>query len=143
MFPIVCNFIFLHCFSKCGIFLLPNYCLFSSQTCGQICRVWLDQIAHCHVKMSHSLCGHFVTKTPSGILECNLCRYSCDTEVMRTFHLKITLADESAKVFAWCTGQTAAELLQISADEFHELPEVIYELMKCFFSSYVLVSPAT
>lgn len=105
----------------------------------------LDQIAHCHVntKMSHSLCGHFVTKMPSGILECNLCRYNCDTEVVRTFHLKITLADESAKVFAWCTGQTAAELLQISADEFYELPEVIYELMICSFRSHVLVPPAT
>ncbi|KAG7995347.1 hypothetical protein I3843_01G104200 [Carya illinoinensis] len=103
---------------------VSNLCDLSSQTNStQICRVWLDQIAHCHVKMSHSLCGHFVTKTPSGILECNLCRYNCDTEVMRTFHLKITLADESAKVFAWCTGQTAAELLQISADEFSELPE--------------------
>ena len=43
---------------------------------------------------------------------------------MRTFDLKITLADDSAKIFAWCTGQTAAELLQISPDEFCELPEV-------------------
>ncbi|CAL5413031.1 unnamed protein product [Camellia sinensis] len=47
----------------------------------------------------------------------------CDAEVARTFHLKITLADGSAKVFAWCTGQTATELLQITPDEFYELPE--------------------
>uniref|UniRef100_A0A2N9IKJ7 Cell division control protein 24 OB domain-containing protein n=1 Tax=Fagus sylvatica TaxID=28930 RepID=A0A2N9IKJ7_FAGSY len=51
------------------------------------------------------------------------CHYNCDAELMRTFHLKITLADETTKVFTWCTGQTAAELLQISPDEFYELPE--------------------
>lgn len=44
---------------------------------------------------------------------------------MRTFHLKITLADEGAKVFAWCTGHTASELLHISPDEFCELHEVL------------------
>ncbi|KAI9194060.1 hypothetical protein LWI28_002799 [Acer negundo] len=52
------------------------------------------------------------------------CRCNCnDAELVRTFDLKITLADETAKVLVWCTGQTATELLQISADEFHELPE--------------------
>lgn len=101
------------------------------QSCEQICRVWLDQVANCHVntKYSHALCGHFVNKTPSGVMVCSFCHYNCDAEVTRTFHLKITLADESAKVFAWCTGQTAAELLQISPDEFYELPEVITEIM--------------
>ncbi|KAH9683814.1 nucleic acid-binding proteins superfamily [Citrus sinensis] len=44
-------------------------------------------------------------------------------ELVRTFHLKVTLADESTKVLAWCTGQTAIELLQISPNEFYELPE--------------------
>ncbi|KAB1213496.1 hypothetical protein CJ030_MR5G003434 [Morella rubra] len=103
-----------------------NLCDLSSKTsCTRICRVWLDQIAHCHVntKLSHALCGHFVNKTRNGVVECSFCNCNCDAEVMRTFHLKITLADESAKVFAWCTGQTAAELLQISPDEFYELPE--------------------
>ncbi|CAL5346860.1 unnamed protein product [Camellia sinensis] len=56
-------------------------------------------------------------------VECDFCHCSCDAEVARTFHLKITLADGSAKVFAWCTGQTATELLQITPDEFYELPE--------------------
>ncbi|CAK9138902.1 unnamed protein product [Ilex paraguariensis] len=98
----------------------------STQTSStQICWVWMDQIEHCHVntRLSHVLCGHFVDKTPSGILKCNFCHCNCNGEVVRTFHLKITLADESAKVFAWCTGQTASELLQISPDEFYELPE--------------------
>lgn len=97
----------------------------------QICRIWLDQIEHCHVttRFSHVPCGHFVNKTPSEIVECNFCHCTCEDEVVvRSFHLKITLADESAKVFAWCTGQTAAELLQISPDEFYELPEVIPKL---------------
>ncbi|XP_050239803.1 uncharacterized protein LOC126688911 [Quercus robur] len=105
---------------------LSSLCDLSSQTSStQICRVWLDQVANCHVntKYSHALCGHFVNKTPSGVMVCSFCHYNCDAEVTRTFHLKITLADESAKVFAWCTGQTAAELLQISPDEFYELPE--------------------
>ncbi|KAM7488064.1 hypothetical protein LguiB_025548 [Lonicera macranthoides] len=92
----------------------------------QICRIWLDQIEHCHVttRFSHVPCGHYVNKTLSGIVDCNFCHCTCEDEVVvRSFHLKITLADESAKVFAWCTGQIAAELLQISPDEFYELPE--------------------
>ncbi|KAK3015634.1 hypothetical protein RJ639_005508, partial [Escallonia herrerae] len=91
-----------------------------------ICRVWLDQIEHCHVntRLSHALCGYFLNKTTGEDVYCSFCCRNCDaTEVARTFHLKITLADESAKVFAWCTGQTATELLQISPDEFYELPE--------------------
>lgn len=100
--------------------------------------MWLDQIAHCHVntKLSHALCGHFVNKTRNGVVECSFCNCNCDAEVMRTFHLKITLADESAKVFAWCTGQTAAELLQISPDEFYELPEVLFHKICVVFRSY-------
>ncbi|XP_043708852.1 uncharacterized protein LOC122658053 [Telopea speciosissima] len=90
-----------------------------------ICHVRLNQIEHCHVdtRFSHALCGHFVNDRPDGHLECNFCCCTCDKEVMHTFLLKITLADKSAKVFAWCTGQTAAELLQISPVEFYELPE--------------------
>ncbi|KAL3508164.1 hypothetical protein ACH5RR_033546 [Cinchona calisaya] len=90
-----------------------------------ICRIWLDQIEHCHVntRSLHSLCGNFVDETPSGDLFCNFCNCNCSAEVVRSFHLKVTLADESAKVFAWCTGQTAAELFQISPDDFDELPE--------------------
>jgi len=48
-----------------------------------------------------------------------------DAEIVRTFHLKITLADKSTKALAWCTGQTAMDLLQISPEEFYDLPEVI------------------
>lgn len=43
---------------------------------------------------------------------------------MRCFHLEINVADGSSSVFTWSTGQTASELLQISPDEFYELPEV-------------------
>lgn len=59
-----------------------------------------------------------------GLVQCSFCCSSCDGEVVRSFYLRVTLADESAKLFAWCTGQTAAELLQVSPDEFYELPEV-------------------
>lgn len=94
----------------------------------QVCRVWLDPIEYYYVntRFSHSLCGHFVNKKPDGFVECSFCHIIVsDTEVIRTFHLKITLADKSTKVLAWCTGQTAMDLLQISPEEFFELPEVI------------------
>ncbi|KAL5782143.1 hypothetical protein ACOSP7_007172 [Xanthoceras sorbifolium] len=99
--------------------------LSSSTSYMHICRVWLDQIEHCYVntRFSHSLCGRFVQERPGGIFECSFCQCNCDAELVRTFHLKITLADESAKLLARCSGQTAAELLQISANEFYELPE--------------------
>ncbi|XP_038880460.1 uncharacterized protein LOC120072117 [Benincasa hispida] len=113
--------------------LLTSSCLhklsrLSDLTCNtlgtKVCRVRLDQVSHCHVstKFLHAICGHFVEETPARI-ECSFCRCECKSEFVRTFDLKITLADESAKIFAWCTGQTAAELLQISPDEFCELPE--------------------
>ncbi|KAK4265900.1 hypothetical protein QN277_026890 [Acacia crassicarpa] len=91
----------------------------------QICRIWLEPMEHFHVntRFSHSLCGHFVNKMPNGLVECGFCHQVCDAEVVRTFDLKITVADESAKVLAWATGQTAMDLLQISPEEFYELPE--------------------
>lgn len=92
---------------------------------SQVCRVWLDQIEHCHVtaRLSHTSCGYFLDGS-SEDLQCNFCQCKCNAELARNFHLKITLADESGKLFAWCTGQTAVELLQITPDEFCELPEV-------------------
>lgn len=93
----------------------------------QICQVWLDLVEHCQVntRSSHAICGHFISKTASGPLECNFCHRICeDAEVVRTFHLKINLASNGARVLAWCTGHAASELLQISADEFYNLPEV-------------------
>ncbi|KAH6831854.1 Nucleic acid-binding proteins superfamily [Perilla frutescens var. hirtella] len=91
----------------------------------QVCRVWLDQIEHCHVdtRSMHAICGHLVNKAPNGEVECEFCGRICEAEVECMFHLKITVADETGKVFASCVGQTAAELLQISPHEFAELPE--------------------
>ncbi|KAE8717680.1 hypothetical protein F3Y22_tig00110044pilonHSYRG00403 [Hibiscus syriacus] len=61
---------------------------------------------------------------PSVVVECGFCHCNCDGEVvLRAFYLKLTLADENTKTLAWCTGQTATELLQISPDEFYELSE--------------------
>lgn len=92
----------------------------------QICKVRLDPVACCHVStvFSHTLCGHIVQVIPGGGAECSFCHRSCNNEVIRSFHLKITLADDDdEKLFAWCTGQTAMELLQISAEEFYGLAE--------------------
>lgn len=92
----------------------------------QVCRVWLDQVEHCHVdtRFMHTICSHLVNKASNGDVECKFCGRICDAEIECTFHLEITVADETGKLFASCTGQTAAELLQISPDEFAQLPEV-------------------
>ncbi|XP_058757740.1 uncharacterized protein LOC131630985 isoform X2 [Vicia villosa] len=89
---------------------------------AQVCRVWLvpNQYYYVNTRFSHSLCGHFVDEKT---MECSFCHIIADAEAVRTFHLKITLADKSAKVLAWCTGQTAMDLLQISPEEFCDLPE--------------------
>jgi hypothetical protein len=97
-----------------------------------ICRVKLDEIDQCHninTRLAHSLCGHFIDEESSSSyganLHCSFCRVSCNsnTEVVRTFHITITLADEETKLYAWCTGQSASAILQISPDEFCDLPE--------------------
>lgn len=97
----------------------------------QVCRVWLDPSEYFYVNtiFSHSLCGHFVNKISDRWVECSFCRTISDAAVVRTFHLKITLADKDTgtKVLAWCTGQTAMDLLQISPEEFYELPEVTFK----------------
>ncbi|XP_014507921.1 uncharacterized protein LOC106767521 isoform X2 [Vigna radiata var. radiata] len=92
---------------------------------AQVCRVSLDPIRYYYVntRFSHSLCGHFVNKMPDGSMKCCFCHTISDATLVRTFHLKITLVDEGTKVLAWCTGQTAMDLLQIAPEEFYELPE--------------------
>ncbi|CAH9120489.1 unnamed protein product [Cuscuta epithymum] len=100
----------------------------SAQTTGtHVCRVWLDQIEYCHVgtRLAHAPCGHFVCddEVSTAELKCNFCDIICNDEVVRTFHLRITIADSTAKLLAWCSGYTATELLQITPDEFCDLPE--------------------
>ncbi|RLN38625.1 uncharacterized protein C2845_PM01G25140 [Panicum miliaceum] len=48
---------------------------------------------------------------------------ACHSGFAHGFQLHLTITDDSAKVFAWCVGQTAIEFLQISPDEYLELPE--------------------
>ncbi|KAG6431372.1 hypothetical protein SASPL_109451 [Salvia splendens] len=99
---------------------------------AQVCRVWVDKVERCHMDMRfmHSICGHLVEKaSPNVEAECKFCGRVCEGEVESTFLLEITIADETGKVFASCIGQTAAELLQISPDEFaflHEEEQMIY-----------------
>ncbi|PIA61070.1 hypothetical protein AQUCO_00300529v1 [Aquilegia coerulea] len=69
-----------------------------------ICNVHVEDY-DVNSRLSHVVCGHFVTERSDGFLECSFCHY------------------ESMKISAWCTGQTAAELLQVSPDEFYELNE--------------------
>lgn len=95
--------------------------------------------------MAHAVCGHFVEEMTDGTAECNFCHQNCGHDFIRCFHLKLTLADESAKILAWCSGHTATELLQISPDDFTALPEVMYmipyEAFFCFGISKSDVKP--
>ncbi|GJV11495.1 nucleic acid-binding, OB-fold protein [Tanacetum coccineum] len=113
--------------------LLNSSCLHKSSTLSDlsakcsnthVCRIWLDQIEHCHVNLRycHASCGHIATKNVG--FSCNFCACRCDDDIVRSFHLKVTIADSTGKVVAWCTGHMATELLQISPDEFYDLPEV-------------------
>uniref|UniRef100_A0A0D9W110 protein-serine/threonine phosphatase n=1 Tax=Leersia perrieri TaxID=77586 RepID=A0A0D9W110_9ORYZ len=52
-----------------------------------------------------------------------ICRVRLDHVDVSSLKLHLTIADDSEKVFAWCVGQTAVEFLQISPDEYLELPE--------------------
>ncbi|VFQ76934.1 unnamed protein product [Cuscuta campestris] len=91
-----------------------------------VCRVWLDQIEYCQVgtRFSHAPCGHLVSEEVSNAdLKCNFCHCICNDEVVRRFELRVTIADGTGKLLAWCSGHTATELLQITPDEFCELPE--------------------
>uniref|UniRef100_A0ACD6AA43 Uncharacterized protein n=1 Tax=Avena sativa TaxID=4498 RepID=A0ACD6AA43_AVESA len=89
-----------------------------------ICCVRLDHIDCNSLKLSlfHNLCGYVVDEKPDG-LHCNFCKVSCQNGCTHGFQLHLTIADDSEKVFAWCVGQTAVEFLQISPDEYMELPE--------------------
>lgn len=128
---------------------LTSSCLHKVSTLSQIskqrkpainiCRVKLDEIDQCHstnTRVSHSVCGHFIDEDSplhGGNLHCSFCRVTLNSnggpEVVRTFHIMITLADEeTTKLYAWCTGQSASAILQISPDEFCDLPED-YQLM--------------
>lgn len=102
---------------------------FISSFFQQICKVWIDQVDLCYIdtRHSHVHCGQFLRKNPDGLLECGFCHDISVPlcEVVSAFYLRTTLTDERAKVVAWCTGQTAMELLQISPDEFNNLSEVM------------------
>ncbi|ERN02146.1 uncharacterized protein LOC18430249 isoform X1 [Amborella trichopoda] len=88
-----------------------------------VCKVQFNQIdLHAKAKFSHSLCGHFVNEELDGSPICSFCLCSCSSKSL-VFHLKVTLKDKSAKVFAQCSSQTATDLLQISPSEFYELPD--------------------
>ena len=93
-----------------------------------MCGIWIENIEHCDVNLRycHSPCGHTTgTQTHGRGSHCNFCGCQCgDDDVILSFHLKVMIADDSRKVIAWCTGHTATEILQISPDEFFNLPEV-------------------
>lgn len=114
--------------------LLNSSCLHKSSTLSDlspkssnthVSQIWIENIEYCDVilRYSHSSCGHALTKNHG--FECKFCCCHCDDDddVIQSFHLKVTIADDTGKILAWCKGHTATELLQISPDEFYNLPE--------------------
>ncbi|WVZ61165.1 hypothetical protein U9M48_011080 [Paspalum notatum var. saurae] len=89
-----------------------------------VCRVRLDRIDFDSLKvlLFHNICG-CVVHEHSGGLQCSFCKCACQSGCAHGFQLHLAITDASAKVFAWCVGQTAVEFLQISPDEYLELPE--------------------
>ncbi|XP_062212912.1 uncharacterized protein LOC133913709 [Phragmites australis] len=89
-----------------------------------ICHVRLDHIdcGSLKVLLFHSICGCVVNEQSDG-LQCSFCKCACQSGCAHGFQLHLTIADDSEKAFAWCVGQTAVEFLQISPDEYLELPE--------------------
>ncbi|TVU44279.1 hypothetical protein EJB05_03715, partial [Eragrostis curvula] len=89
-----------------------------------ICRVRLDHIDCNSLKLLlfHNICGCVVNEH-SGGRQCSFCKCDCQRGCLHGFRVHLTIADDSEKIFAWCVGQTAVEFLQISPDEYLELPE--------------------
>ncbi|KAL5684286.1 hypothetical protein ACJX0J_010671, partial [Zea mays] len=110
--------------SSCLHNLSPLSDLPRSTNRTHISHVRLDGIDCDSLKVSlfHNICGSVVNEH-SGVLQCSFCKCACESVCARGFQLHLTIADDSADVLAWCVGQTAVEFLQISPDEYLELPE--------------------
>lgn len=110
--------------SSCLHNLSPLSDLPRSTNRTHISHVRLDGIDCVSLKVSmfHNICGSVVNEH-SGVLQCSFCKCACESVCARGFQLHLTIADDSADVLAWCVGQTDVEFLQISPDEYLELPE--------------------
>ncbi|KAL5676050.1 hypothetical protein ACJX0J_012181, partial [Zea mays] len=110
--------------SSCLHNLSPLSDLPRSTNRTHISHVRLDGIDCDSLKVSlfHNICGSVVNEH-SGVLQCSFCKCACESVCVCGFQLHLTIADDSADVLAWCVGQTAVEFLQISPDEYLELPE--------------------
>ncbi|XP_078445149.1 nucleic acid-binding proteins superfamily isoform X2 [Wolffia australiana] len=99
----------------------------------QVCCVSIAEMDHNRLfsRFFHATCGHLAKAVPDGGLRCSLCCTSCDSELVRGFHLQVPLKDDSSTVSAWCSGQAASDLLQIYPDDFFELPEVEQGMYLC------------
>lgn len=99
--------------------------LSTEMTSTQVCRVLIGSVElhQLSIELLHSHCGHSVNQEQNGLFMCSFCLCGCDGEVLSSFGFTITLVDDSAKVSAYCSGQSAAELLQVFPDEFCTWPE--------------------
>ncbi|KAJ3669300.1 hypothetical protein LUZ60_011250 [Juncus effusus] len=90
----------------------------------QICCVNLDQVHNIHAILCHHPCGESASQISHDLYSCQFCHCEFDyNKCSYSFQLQIAVKDESGEIFASCIGQTASELLQISPDEFLNLPE--------------------
>ncbi|KAL2614116.1 hypothetical protein R1flu_025808 [Riccia fluitans] len=112
--------------------IVPLSDIHSSSLTVQVCRVQVKNLAQhgVQVKLCHVPCGHPVFDLPvPGQWNCNFCRRACDgKETMLTFFSTAVLVDvypgQHTQVYASCSGRAAAEVLQVSPEDFCSFSEV-------------------
>ncbi|KAG6519772.1 hypothetical protein ZIOFF_023280 [Zingiber officinale] len=112
-----------------------------TETKTHICHTSVVSIEHhdvCLIK-SHASCGYPVSESSDGSLICSFCHLECDGEILDNFQLKVTLGDETGRLCVWCTCQTATELLQITPDEYIQLPVVEQAMYLCTLTGERLI----
>ncbi|XP_057856074.2 uncharacterized protein LOC131065551 isoform X2 [Cryptomeria japonica] len=99
--------------------------LSSQMNSTQVCRVLIERVElhQLNIELSHSHCGHSVNEEPDGLPICSFCLCVCDREVTPSFSFTVKLKDDSMELSAYCSGQSAAELLQVFPNEFCTWPE--------------------
>ncbi|BBN11032.1 hypothetical protein MPTK1_5g08480 [Marchantia polymorpha subsp. ruderalis] len=112
--------------------IVPLSKISSSSLTVQVCRVQIKNLAQhgVQVKFCHIPCGHPVVGLPvPGRWSCNYCRRACETkETVLTFFSTALLVDvypgHHTQAYASCSGRAAAEVLQISPDDFCSWSEI-------------------
>ena len=76
----------------------------------------------------HGRCGHYVEKSISSNYTCKYCASITDEEIVSSVCIVLELYDKhndiDGQCVASCSGQSATDMLQASAEDFLSWPEV-------------------